>query len=349
MRIEALIVGQGLAGTALAWELARRGMSFVIVDPAEPGTCSRVAAGILAPLAGQRLAPSWRLEEALPVARSLYAEVSQRTGRSLFHPMPVMRWLLNPLELERWGKRSSDLAVQPYVEDEAASGSLGTWMMESPHGAVLLREGGYLDTKAYLDASREVFAGWGAWRQGRVGVETVRIETGKACWEDLEARFIVFCQGWTGARCPWFDWVPFNSAKGEILDLVMPGCASSSILSAGKWLLPVGGGLWRAGSTYTHRPLDEVPSGEGRDEILRHLAGILRVTPEVLGHRAAVRPVIRGRQACVGRHPGRSAAAFFNGLRSKGVLLAPFLAKLLADHLWEGRPLPADVDLAGVL
>ncbi|MEZ5430497.1 MAG: FAD-dependent oxidoreductase [Verrucomicrobiales bacterium] len=88
MRIEALIVGQGLAGTALAWELRRRGISFLIVDPAAPTGCSRAAAGILTPLAGQRLAPSWRLEEALPLARQTYDEVAQVTGSNISQPYP---------------------------------------------------------------------------------------------------------------------------------------------------------------------------------------------------------------------------------------------------------------------
>ena len=143
-----------------------------------------------------------------------------------------------------------------------------------------------------------------------------------------------------------FDRVPFNSAKGEILDLESQSFGDRCILSAGKWVLPLGHGRFRAGSTYTHGLLDELPSEEGKTEILDHLSSMVRDKPTVVNHRAGIRPVIRGQQAVIGRHPGRPQVAFFNGLRSKGVLLAPLLAKLLVDHLWEGAPLPQEVDLA---
>lgn len=344
MRIEALIVGQGLAGTALAWDLRRRGISFLIVDPAVTTGCSRAAAGILTPLAGQRLAPSWRLDEALPLARQTYDEVAQVTGQQHFTALPVLRWLLNPLEKERWGVRRQDPAVTPYLLEDPAGAE--SWMQVPPYGAVLLGGGGYLDTVAYLEASQAIFLKEAAWQQGVVDPRDLHWEQSRVRWREVEARFVLFAQGWKGASNPLFDWVPFNSAKGEILDLESQSIGDRSILSAGKWVLPLGHGRFRAGSTYTHGLLDELPSEEGKTEILDHLSSMVRDKPTVVNHRAGIRPVIRGQQAVIGRHPGRPQVAFFNGLRSKGVLLAPLLAKLLVDHLWEGAPLPREVDLA---
>ena len=53
-----MICGQGLAGTLLAWELVRLGSRVVVVDPGETVTSSKVAAGIVTPITGKRVALS---------------------------------------------------------------------------------------------------------------------------------------------------------------------------------------------------------------------------------------------------------------------------------------------------
>ena len=63
MRTNFLIVGQGLAGSLLAWELLARGKRVFVVDRDEPDTSSKVAAGIVTPITGQRVAPSWRVDD----------------------------------------------------------------------------------------------------------------------------------------------------------------------------------------------------------------------------------------------------------------------------------------------
>lgn len=46
-----LIIGGGLIGLSIAWQLARRGVSVTVLDTGKPGMASRAAAGMLAPLA----------------------------------------------------------------------------------------------------------------------------------------------------------------------------------------------------------------------------------------------------------------------------------------------------------
>ena len=42
-----LIIGQGIAGSCLAWELKRRGAEFTVADRPIAETASRVAAGLV--------------------------------------------------------------------------------------------------------------------------------------------------------------------------------------------------------------------------------------------------------------------------------------------------------------
>ena len=55
--VDLIIAGQGFAGSALAMAAAEAGLRFLLADPApDPGaTASRVAAGLITPLAGKRI------------------------------------------------------------------------------------------------------------------------------------------------------------------------------------------------------------------------------------------------------------------------------------------------------
>src|SRR6185436_13422159 len=70
--LDAIILGHGLAGATLAWHLRWRGWRVLVVDRDEAVTSSKVAAGIVTPVSGRRVARSWRVDEFLPVAGEFY-------------------------------------------------------------------------------------------------------------------------------------------------------------------------------------------------------------------------------------------------------------------------------------
>jgi glycine/D-amino acid oxidase-like deaminating enzyme len=105
------------------------------------------------------------------------------------------------------------------------------------------------------------------------------------------------------------------------------------VVHRGLWLAPAGTETFRAGSTYVWDDLNCEPTAAGRAEIESRLREFLKVPFEVIDHRAAVRPVIDAGYPVLGRHPAHPQLAYFNGLGSKGSLLAPFFADQLAAHL----------------
>ena len=51
--LDFVIIGQGLAGTTLAWQLKWQGLRGVIVDRDDRTSASRVAAGLMTPATGK--------------------------------------------------------------------------------------------------------------------------------------------------------------------------------------------------------------------------------------------------------------------------------------------------------
>jgi len=86
----------------------------------------------------------------------------------------------------------------------------------------------------------------------------------------------------------------------------------------------------------------------GLDELRAGLAGLLTRSDdiEVVEHAAGVRPATADRNAFLGTHPEQPRLHLFNGFGARGALSIPWYATRMADHLLQGRPLPAEADLA---
>lgn len=337
-----LIIGQGLAGTALAWRLHERGVPFVIVDRDEAVTCSKVAAGLITPVTGMRLKVSWRFEVFYPEALRFYRRLGRHLGTRFFFPRGYVRLLKNEQERQKWPKRLRESEVGPFVHSQAPQ--LDPAVVTSPHEGFRQRHAAWLDTVTYLEASRCCFGG--AFQIGDILPGDVRDDAEGVTWNGQRFSHAVWAQGWQAAKHPLLAWVPFQNALGTILTAKADLQGERRILNRGCWLIPRADGTLRAGSTYEWTfPHPPTPSAAMAADLETKLRDFLVVPVEVLDSQSAVRPIIKSRQALLGAHPSHPRVVFFNGLGSKGSLRAPWLAKHLVEHLLDGTPLDPEFDL----
>ncbi|MEQ1652169.1 MAG: FAD-binding oxidoreductase [Hyphomicrobium sp.] len=339
---DTIIVGQGLAGTTLAWRLIDSGQRVLVIDADEPVTSSKIAAGLITPITGQRLALSWRVEEMLGEARTFYAGVEQRTGNTFFHARTATRLFKSDNEREIWQKRSALPAFRAHLASEQPSPLLAPELGDASGGGFDM-ETAQLDVAAYLAASRthidnvQMTLDWRG---------DVLIGTGHVAIGDYTARRIISCEGFAATRNPYFAGMRFKGAKGDILTVRFHAAFTAKCLHRGIWVVPTPEpDVYRVGATYDWTHLDHQPSVSARAEIEHRLQEFVRVPYTVIGHQAAVRPIIRESKALIGLHPHYPALGFFNGLGSKGSLHAPWFAKCFADHLIHGVEIPSEFDL----
>nr|MBP6812922.1 FAD-binding oxidoreductase [Saprospiraceae bacterium] len=100
--------------------------------------------------------------------------------------------------------------------------------------------------------------------------------------------------------------------------------------------------FWAGGSYQWHYP-DLEPSAGEREYILQHLGEMLEAPFDIVGHAAGVRPSVKDRRPFLGESQVHANVFIFNGLGTKGALLAPYWAEHLAAHLLEGKALEAEV------
>lgn len=337
-----LIIGQGLAGTALAWRLHERGVPFVIVDREEAVTCSKVAAGLITPVTGMRLKVSWRFEVFYPEALRFYRHIGQRLGTRVFFPRGYVRLLKNEQERQKWPKRLRESEVGPFVHPQAPR--LDPAIVTLPHEGFQQRHAAWLDTVTYLEASRRFFGE--AYRQATVEPNEIIEDADGVVWRGERFSHVVWAQGWQASKHPLFDWVPFQSALGTILTAKADLKGERRILNRACWVIPRTDGTLRAGSTYEWTFPDPNAGSPGMiTDLETKLREFLAVPVELLGSQSAVRPIIKGRQALLGAHPSHPRVLFFNGLGSKGSLRAPWLARHLTEYLLDGLALDPKFDL----
>ena len=342
--LDFVIIGQGLAGTTLAWQLKWRGLHGVIIDRDDGTSASKVAAGLMTPVTGKRLVPAWRLEETWSAADDFYRRVEHETD-SQFLTQPGQVRLFDgeeskaEFDLRDWSGHPVEIGQPSQLVDRKS--------FDAPFGGFELPTARRLDVPAYLAASGEVFRADGTLQIARLDPATdlkVEGDNVRLSKFNLTTRHLIFCQGALGAENPWFDDVEFKSARGEILTLRIAGLEETRIVNQGVWLVPCGGGLFKAGSTYDFDNLTWEVTTAGRAEIVERLKRFLKLPFEIIGHESGVRPVVTERRPVIGVHRDFPQLAIFNGLGSKGSLLAPLVAAEFADHLFDGRAIDPELD-----
>jgi glycine/D-amino acid oxidase-like deaminating enzyme len=316
-----LVVGQGLAGTLLAWELERAGRDFFVVDAGHSGGASRVGAGLVNPVTGERwvAAPGWAGKAA--EAREIFRGIEEAWGVRLVRELRIRR---------EWRSGAEEVLVRAKV----GRGDLAPWVRPAglEAGAAWIEGAWRVDLPGLIAAGRERWAGQGRLREARLDGREAEAWAGPVVW----------CVGAAEAKLP-----ELRAVGGETLELsVEPGAGETGwredvVRHDGVWILPLGGGRAWAGASFVR---EEAERGARREELR---ASVRRQMADLAWREVAVlagwRMSSPDRAARSGWLPGREGReGVFNGLGSKGALLAPGLAGEWARRLGVARGGGAD-------
>ncbi len=338
MRI--LIVGQGLAGSTLAWELDRLGVDFIVADRPLGETASRVAAGLVNPMMGKVFRAGWRQAECMDRAAAFYPETEARLGGKWWQRVPIWRELETEDQREIWQERQTDPDTSRWA------GPMLPW----PPGWTGKGVAGYtsgsfvLHAEDLTNAVRQWLTETGRFCEAEVSPESIVTTEEGILWNGEFFHKIVWAIGWEVSTHPHMAPLKGRPSKGTIIDLKLPGFHwEAGVLHYGHWLVH-NKGFWRLGATYSWSWDDRnQPDLAATVELMHGLAQHWDGEPEVLRYRSAIRPTVRRSQPVAGPLPGLPHQLVFSGLGSKGVTTAPWVAQTLADHLLQGTELPSDL------
>ncbi|HMF70273.1 MAG TPA: FAD-dependent oxidoreductase [Flavitalea sp.] len=343
-QIDLIIVGQGLAGSAVAMRALARDYKILVLDEPAGNRSSRMAAGLFNPFTGRKMVKTWLADEIFPSLYLYYSEVEDLTKKRFFYDIPIYRPFGNIKEQNEWMAKSADSDYQNYISGlSATSGFNGK--VNDPFGGITLKQTGYLDTQTYLEAVREYLEVRGSYRVQIFDADKLEIGDNWVRYENLTARKVVFCQGVQNTSNHWFRDLPLISLKGEFLT-VQSEWKKDVILNRGVYMVPSAHpDTWRVGATYNrkdHRP--EITSW-ARNELTHKLEELIRMPYAVTGQQWGVRPTTPDQKPIIGAHPKYDSLIIFNGLGTKGVSLAPYFSEVLIRWLEKKGTINKEADV----
>ncbi|WP_026945376.1 NAD(P)/FAD-dependent oxidoreductase [Algoriphagus marincola] len=342
MKVDFLLIGGGLAGMSLGYQLQKSGKEILILDHQSGNQSSQIAAGLYNPVTGRKMVKTWLADQLFPHIEPFYQELEQKTGRSFLRPQKIYRPFLTVEEQNEWMGHSSDPLFQGYLDGLFQSSQSS--FLNDPFGGVMLTQSGWLDIPTFLEGMRTFFGD----RYRDVIFEEDKLIKSDQNWsyENIVANEIIFCTGVHAAQSKFFSYLPFAPVKGEILEVKQEYCPEF-IVNRGVFRVHLGQNVFRVGSTYTHFDLDQGPTERAKNEILGRLESLVQVpVDEVVSHKFGIRPATKDRKPFLGKHPDFSGVYIFNGFGAKGVSLVPYFSLMMRDFLLNGSSLSPEVDIA---
>ncbi|WP_044173419.1 NAD(P)/FAD-dependent oxidoreductase [Flectobacillus major] len=343
-----LIVGQGLAGSVLAYALMQAKQSVYVLDAHLLPSSSKVAAGIYNPVTGRKLVKTWKADTLFPFLETYYAALEKELGASFFHPTPMYRPFPN--------QAIKDFLTQP--EAQNTFGDFGTVSLPSQMhqgivknelGGITTKHSGWVNLPVLLEAFQAFFTQKEVLLQHSFNIAGLDINHQQYRIDENQSinfQKIIFCEGFYGKDNPFFAWLPFSPVKGEVLTIQFNETIGlKEIINQGAFVVPLTSHTCRLGATYSWHQLDWTPTEKGREELLDKYDKLMIPRVSVLNHLAGVRPATQDRRPFLGVHPSVGSVGIFNGLGSKGVSLAPYLAQHFVDFLVNEKELDNEVNI----
>lgn len=339
-----LIIGQGIAGTSLAWHLYWHNQRFLIIDNPSLPSSSKAAGGIFNPLTGRKLVKTWLADELFPYAADYYGRVQALLGGDFFHPLEMYRPFRNEKEKELYLSIVKDDSYRTYVSTAPTSFPTNPFI-HAPLDGLTVLQSGWIEVPHYLTLSRNYFQESGCYQSAHFSGSDLEILPDRVRWKELEFKAVINCMGVSAEKDPLFNWLPFNPVKGQLIDCKIDGYDIGPIVNQGIFLLPLANGLVRVGATYSWHDLDWETTEDGRAYLSEKLGKLLKVPFQVVHQQAGIRPSSKDRRPFAGRHPEYNRLYILNGLGTKGVTLAPFFARQLVNLMLFGEELYPDVNI----
>lgn len=338
-----LIIGSGIAGISVAYHLIQKGVDVTVLDN-NKNDCSIIAGALITPVVFRRMNKSWRVDEFMPYIKEFYPAFNIFTDGQVLKELSLRRMFSSEQEHDFWDKRSKQEEYQEYLTPLSTE-DMSFNVVKNDFGSGMLKNAFVVQTSLLMDAAEKMIEQHGNFISEGFDYNQLK----ETSYNDVKYSDIIFCEGHHVSNNPWFNYLPVNKTKGELLTVKATSLPENISINRKCFMLPLGNQLFKVGSTYSWHDDSTNPTEEGQKEILEKLTYLIDEQVEIVDHIAGVRPTTKDRRPWIGTHPDYPHYHIFNGLGTKGFLLAPLLAKEFVDYLLHGEELHPEVCLTRII
>lgn len=337
-----LIVGGHLAGIAFAETAVNNGKSVLIITDSSQNS-SLAAAGVYNPVVLKRMKPTQDAWEHITYIKPFYKALEQKLGVKVDHEIPLYRKFASVEEQNMWFEAIDNPKLTPFLHPEIIHEKYES--VPSPFGFGKVLHTGYIDTNALIASYWQYATQNDLLLNETFDYDLLEIFEDYVSYKGIQAKHIVFAEGFGIKNNPYFSYLPLNGTKGELLLIKAPELKLPIGIKAGLFVLPVGDDLYKVGATYEWEDKTSIPTEAAKKELVEKLAEIITCPYEIIDHYAGVRPTVKDRKPLIGAHHLHKNVHLLNGLGTRGVMLAPYMAKELLESIETGVPVKRENNL----
>ena len=362
-RAEVVIIGGGVTGCSIAYQLAKQGVQTVVLERTRfGGGASGATAGVISPLwhVDPEVEPMWRLGlRSLELFPRLAAELAEAGVDPEFRQTGVLKLAFTGGEVE---ELRQNLAWQSGLGLGVEWLEPGEVAQREPEvnpdvlGGVFSPNEGYVRGQRLVDALVHAASRLGAQFHQGVEVSGLRRSGGRVTGVDtpaggIDAGQVVLAAGpWSGIpakrlREEGAPAVPVRPVKGERILLRKPGfLPRSAIRNFEAYVVPRSDGNVLVAATRLEGRFDEIVTAAGVAQLIAaatlSFPGL--ADAEFVSGRAGVRPATPDGMPVLGPVKDLEGFSIAAGHDAVGIMLSPATAELMAQYLLDGNAAPLE-------
>ncbi|NNC45943.1 MAG: FAD-dependent oxidoreductase [Winogradskyella sp.] len=341
--IDYIIVGTGLAGMAFIQTLKQNSKSFVVFDDASQQSSS-AAAGMYNPVILKRFTKVWKAKEQLTLALPFYSALEAQLNITINYPLQLRRRFTSIEEQNNWLVASDDLATVPFMSSTFLNND--NKHIDAIFGFGEVLSAGRIDTNTLLNAFKDQLAKEQLLIAETFNYNQLKIDNDQLSYDAIKAKHIIFAEGFGVKRNPFFNSVPLNGTKGELLTIHASDLKIDYAIKSSVFVIPIEKDHYLVGSTYNWDDKTNQPTEKAKQELVSKLKTFIKCDFSITDHWAGIRPTVTDRRPLVGQHSQYKSLYILNGLGTRGVMIAPYVAEKLFNFIENGEPLDNEINIS---
>ena len=342
-QVDYIIVGCGLASIAFSEQLRANGKSFIVFDDRSQQS-SIVAAGLYNPVILKRFSEVWKAKEQLDLALPVYKTIEQDLKIKIVHKLRIVRRFTSIEGQNRWFNASDKPKLEPYLSTQLVKNT--NEFIDAPFGFGEVLHAGRIDTEELIHAYKTFHKENQRLVESRFVYQNLQVSSHGVSYENIKAKQVVFAEGFGVKNNPYFKDIPLNGTKGEVLVIKAPNLNIDFGIKSSVFIIPLEKDLYAVGATYNWTDKSNIPTEEGKQELINKLKTFLECDFEVVQHLAGIRPTVKDRRPLVGQHAEYQNLYVLNGLGTRGVMIAPYVAQKLYQFIENNTPLDSEINIS---
>ena len=340
-KVDTIIVGTGIAGICFAETLHQNKKTFHAIDNKNKGS-SKIAAGIFNPTVLKRYNMTWKGKEFYENAIIFFKKIENKYGKKIIFKHDILKVFSGFSDQNNWIVASNKPHLKEFLNAKIQTKEVKGLVIEFGYG--LVKKCGRISTVNLINEFENNFKE--NCSNEDFDYTKLYFDNEKIVYDNIIAKKIIFCEGYGIINNPFFKNLPVRGSKGEFLIVKIPNLKLNKIIKKSSiFIMPLENEFYWVGATYDNSDKKNRPTQLKRQALIEKLESLIMIPYEVIEHSAGIRPTTIDRRPIIGSHSNYKNIYVFNGLGSRGILLAPTLSCWLYNHIYKKSLISKEVDI----